>query len=110
MTVFRLRSRFKYFRNGARLATPEPLPPTDDQPFIFFAGPWAEAKLRQISTGADFSRCLEAATKKNHSDAAQYHQHPNITAWSSELETHWDQLVALAHRLLTTHRFDSYYG
>lgn len=79
--------------------------------FVSYAGPWAEAKALHVfeSRAEDrraqpFSAYLDAATRRNKSDAKLYADSPELDAYSAELEQHWNDILRLADRILNQHR------
>jgi hypothetical protein len=112
LTVFTLpREPQKLYRNGVRVADPQPYEPTQDDAFVAYAGPWAQERCHwRMPTldvpdehGNSFAQYVVARLEKNTTDHADYLAAPKPPdadeLWSAELEQHWPRIQQVAQRM-----------
>ena len=117
LTEFSLPSGQELYRNGVMIAQPQPREPNESDAFVAFAGNWAAARARFLSTPKSQRQSLTALVaaelKRNTSDRQTYEAIELAEgieeAWHAELLENWRGIITLAQKLLEEHRFDLYY-
>jgi len=118
LTEFSLPRGQKLFRNGVMIAQPQPREPGESDAFVAFAGNWASARARFLSTPSDqrqsFTAYVTPELKRNISDCQTYEaiELPEgiEERWHAELLDNWPKITTRAQKLLEEHRFNLYYS